>query len=190
MGYTITTAPTEEPLNLKEVKLFLKEEQETNNALIKNMIVGARKICEAKTNRKLVTQTVKLSLDEFPDNEIEIQGSPIQSITHVKYYDSDNAQQTLAATNYQIDITTEPARFDISSTGTFPDTYDRFNAVELTFVAGYGLGSSVPDNIKQAMYLMIGHWYENREDVVVGRQVNEVPMASEALLALERVKTF
>ena len=190
MGYTVTTEPTEEPLSVKEVKLFLKEEQETNNALIKNMIVGARKICEAKTNRRLVTQTITLYLDEFPDDEIEIQGSPIQSITHVKYYDTDNALQTLDSSNYQIDTTTEPARFDISYSGTFPSTYDRFGAAQITFVAGYGLGISVPDNIKQAMYLMIGHWYENREDVVVGRQVNEVPMASEALLALERIKTF
>jgi uncharacterized phiE125 gp8 family phage protein len=190
MGYTVTVEPTVEPLTLAEVKNFLKEEQATNNDLITAMIVSARKIAEGKCNRRLVTQTVKLSLDDFPSEDIEIQGSPIQSISTVKYYDDDNNLQTLAATNYQLDITEEPARFGISSTGEWPSVYDRFNAVEITFVAGYGLAAAVPDNIKQAMYFMIGHWYENREDVVVGRQVNEVPQASEALLALERVKTF
>ncbi|MFK5282359.1 head-tail connector protein [Lacticaseibacillus paracasei] len=36
--------------------------------------------------------------------------------------------------------------------------------------------------MKQAMYLMIGHYYANRQDVVTGTQVNEMPQASELLL--------
>jgi uncharacterized phiE125 gp8 family phage protein len=190
MGYTVVTAPSAEPITLAEAKLFLKEDGSDNDALITSMIVAARTVVEGKANRSLVTQTRKLSLDDFPSKEIQIYGSPIQSITHVKYYDSDNVLQTLAATNYQIDITVEPGRFDISSTGEWPDTYDRFNAVEITFVSGYGGASDVPANLKDAMYFMIGHWYENRQDVVVGKIASEIPQSSESLIELEMVKTF
>jgi uncharacterized phiE125 gp8 family phage protein len=62
-------------------------------------------------------------------------------------------------------------------------TCDRADAVTIEFTAGYGAAASaVPAEIKQAMYLMIGHWYENRESVNVGNIVNELPFAAQALL--------
>lgn len=39
------------------------------------------------------------------------------------------------------------------------------------------------DDITTAILLLIGHWYANRESVVIGTIVSEVPMAVEALLA-------
>ncbi|NWN92292.1 phage gp6-like head-tail connector protein [Marinobacter adhaerens] len=39
------------------------------------------------------------------------------------------------------------------------------------------------DDITTAMLLLIGHWYANRESVVIGTTASEVPMAVEALLA-------
>ncbi|WOU51616.1 head-tail connector protein [Citrobacter portucalensis] len=43
------------------------------------------------------------------------------------------------------------------------------------------------DDVKAAMLLMIGHWYANRESVVVGQTVAEVPFAVEALLQPYRI---
>jgi hypothetical protein len=40
------------------------------------------------------------------------------------------------------------------------------------------------------MYLIIGHWYENRQDVVTGTQVNEVPQASQYLMEQYKVYEF
>jgi hypothetical protein len=40
----------------------------------------------------------------------------------------------------------------------------------------------VPLPIKQAMYLIIGHLYENRQTVMTGTQVHEVPYSAEFLL--------
>jgi hypothetical protein len=39
------------------------------------------------------------------------------------------------------------------------------------------------DDITTAMLLLIGHWYANRESVVVGTITSELPMAVEALIA-------
>lgn len=43
------------------------------------------------------------------------------------------------------------------------------------------------DDVKAAMLLLIGHWYEHRETVVVGQTVAEVPYAVEALLQPYRI---
>lgn len=39
------------------------------------------------------------------------------------------------------------------------------------------------DDLTTAMLLLIGHWFENREAVVVGSTTSELPMAVEALIA-------
>ena len=39
-------------------------------------------------------------------------------------------------------------------------------AVKVTFTAGFGDASTIPDDLKAAVKLLIGHWYEHREAVV------------------------
>ena len=39
------------------------------------------------------------------------------------------------------------------------------------------------DDITTAMLLLIGHWYENRESVVIGSTTSELPMAVESLIS-------
>ena len=108
-----------------------------------------------------------------------INKAPLISVSSITYYDSDNNIQTLAASSYEVDIYGSPARFRIK---TMPSVYDRMNALQLNFVCGYANAAAVPQPIKQALYMIIGHLYENRQDVITGTQVNEIPMASEYLL--------
>ncbi|SDO72583.1 Phage gp6-like head-tail connector protein [Halomonas shengliensis] len=39
------------------------------------------------------------------------------------------------------------------------------------------------DDLTTAMLLLIGHWFENREAVVIGTITSELPLAVEALIA-------
>lgn len=43
------------------------------------------------------------------------------------------------------------------------------------------------DAIRSAILLMVGHWYENREAVIVGTSASELPLAVERLLHPYRV---
>ena len=57
-------------------------------------------------------------------------------------------------------------------------------------MAGYGAASTVPTSIKQAMLLLIGHWYENREAMVESKfaaSLTEAPYVVEALLSPHRI---
>ncbi|PHI31037.1 head-tail connector protein [Budvicia aquatica] len=42
-------------------------------------------------------------------------------------------------------------------------------------------------DIVTAMLLLIGHWYENRESVIIGTQASVVPIATDILLQPYRV---
>jgi uncharacterized phiE125 gp8 family phage protein len=54
-------------------------------------------------------------------------------------------------------------------------------------VAGYGGSHTVPEPIKQAILLLVGAWFENREAVLTGTIVATLPFAVDALLAPYRV---
>jgi hypothetical protein len=44
----------------------------------------------------------------------------------------------------------------------------------------------VPANIRQGLLLLIGHFYEHREEVITGTIVARVPIAAEALICGEK----
>ncbi|WP_350354072.1 head-tail connector protein [Thermoanaerobacterium sp. RBIITD] len=73
----------------------------------------------------------------------------------------------------------------IPATGWPLDCALRSDAVKIRFKAGY---SEVPKSIKQAMLLLIGHFYEHREAVnigggtVGGGEIKELPLAVSSLL--------
>ena len=154
-------------------------------AYITSLIGVATNVVEQFTRRRLITQTYNIYYDEFPPY-MDLQVGNVASVTHVKYYDTDNTLQTLDTSQYDVDIRVKPGRIYQAEDGNFPDTYERANSVEVEFVVG-SAASDVEDAIKQAMYIVIGRYYENRQDVVMGTQVNELPLMVEHLLTPYRL---
>ena len=57
------------------------------------------------------------------------------------------------------------------------------NCIEIDFVAGHGdTPSDVPQPIRQALLLLIAHWYENREPVEIGATATTIPAGVSELL--------
>lgn len=162
--YKLVTAPSTEPLTLADVKLFLRVDNSVEDTLITNLITVARQYAENYLWGSLLTQTWEFYLnhDELAIKLFSLSKTPIQSITDIKYYDENNQLQTLSSANYDVDLISEPAIVKINA---LPNTYDKFNTLVIRFVAGYGNAATVPMAIKQAMLLLIGHWYEHREAV-------------------------
>lgn len=197
MAITLKTKPIEQPLTKEEVKLHLRVDFDEDDSLIKILIPAATQYAEKYMRRALITQTWTLFLDDFPpgsssffiDQSFETLNTeiiiiplpPLQSITTVKYIDNDGVQQTLAASDFQFDKESDPARLAPSFSKTWPITRNQLNAVEIEFITGYGLAVSVPEPIKQGLFLIIGHWYENREQVVIGKIPKELMKAVDAL---------
>jgi hypothetical protein len=105
----------------------------------------------------------------------------------IKYYDTDNTVAYFDASNYFVDIKSTPGRIVLAYGCTWPSvTLRPANGVCVTFIAGYGAASSVPQAVKQAMLLLMGHLYEHREEVT-DRSLSKLPMGVESLLWKERM---
>ena len=75
-----------------------------------------------------------------------------------------------------------PARIALAVNQSYPTTSDRIAAIRVEYIVGVTAANLVDNAIKQAVLLTIGHWYQNREAVIVGRIATELPMAAKYLL--------
>jgi uncharacterized phiE125 gp8 family phage protein len=186
MQHKLITSPIQEPLTLTEVKLHLRIDSEDEDFLLASLISAAREHCENFTGRQFITATYEQYLNYFP-REIVLPKSPLQTITSIKYTDENGILQTLAASYYSV-IDLNPGRITLAYGQQWPSTRCDYNTVIVKYVAGYGSNpNNVPASIREAMKLLIGNWYENRESVVVGTIVTKLPDAVEALLWANRM---
>lgn len=188
MALTLDTAPGVEFLSTAEAKAHLRVDIIDDDAFIDNLVKAARVHLEIVMNRSFVDTTWKLILDEFPADVIRLPRAPLSSVTSVTYTDTDGASQTVATADFTVDTDSEPGRIYPAFEEVWPATRDIRNAVTIEFVAGYGTAETdVPETIRQAGLLLVGHWYENREQVIVGTSTSELPMAVKSLMWSERI---
>lgn len=185
---TVDPASGNEPVTRAEAKAHLKVDHTADDTLIDNLIVAARDLIEEYTSRGLFTQTWKLMLDDWPEELWLPRAGVLQSITSVKYYNTSGTLTTLATTVYDNDTTAEPARIVRKPDQSWPALQgDRRGRIEVIYVVGWSAVSGIPQAIKQAALLIIGHWYLHREAVNVSNIVNVMPFAADALLSPYRI---
>jgi len=195
MSYQITVEPTVEPVTLSEARQQIRFEGESfDDTYINTLIKASRKICERYCNRVFITQTWRQNENQF-GNFIDLEVSPVQSVTTVKYYDTAEVQQTLSTSNYQVDLLADTSTIVEGVTAGFPSvSSNTINPIEVIYVCGYGLAVSVPQDIKQAILLLMAHLYANREpvSVPVGGFVQDIPLPKPVrdILGFYRVKHF
>ncbi|MHB1651394.1 MAG: head-tail connector protein [Desulfitobacteriaceae bacterium] len=181
-----------EPIILAEAKNYLRVDIADDDTLIGSLITSAREYCEAVTGRALGTQSWELVLPEFPPDRsfIEIPRPPLQAVTKAQYRNSFGVLADIDPTTILYDYSSEPGRIVLA--------YNRFwpifipypaGAVIIDFTAGYSATNLMPVSIKQAMFLLIGQWYENRESMA-NKRLTELNYSVDALLALNRVQTL
>lgn len=153
--------------------------------LIEAATIHTENIC----NKKLLTQSMTLFGNSF-SSPIKITWGPVQSITHLKYFNSEASQITFDVSRYQLDQYAMPAELRLAPTDqSWPSVQrGRVNAVEIEFVTGYGTADDVPKTILQGMKFLLGHWYTNRENIQIGAGILalEVPDTYSALIANDR----
>ena len=185
----ISSAAATEPITTAEAKTHLVVDHSDDDTYIDTLVAAARGFVQEYTGRQLVTATYTMDMEGFPvEDYIQLPYPPLQSVTSVKYYDLSDSQQTFASSKYNV-ADASPGRIRLVSGESWPQVYpQRSQAVEVVFVAGYGAASAVPDDIKHAIKLLVGHWYESREAVVVGTSANTIPFTVQALLSPYKIK--
>lgn len=194
MTWVLKTAPAIEPVTTAEFKTHSRIDVSDEDTLIDGYIASARATFEDRTGRSLITQTWNLYLDQWPaDGVIELpRGAPLQSVTHVKYWDTDDNESTVSSGDYRIDTNKEPGRIVLKSGSSWPaDTLRNSNAIEVEYIAGYGdAADDVPQRIKDCIKFLVALWYENREPIVVGTIATDIPHTFKMLLRPFKVWWF
>lgn len=191
MPLRLTTGPAVEPVEVSEVKLHSRIDTDADDAKIAVLIKAAREFLESVTNRQFITATYTLTMDRFPGgDDIELPIAPLQSVESIKYLDASGNQQTLSGTAYDAVIHDDGyGHVYVDRSVGWPSVGDYRNAVEIIYTCGHGdTAATVPERIKQAIYLLVAHWYEHREAVVVGTISSELPMSLRMLISNIKIR--
>lgn len=159
-------------LTTQEAKDWARITDSSEDTIIDRMIADCTDRLQAALWSQFVTQTYDWSFDnwnaalEWDDaiarNVLRVPYPPLQSITSIKYYDVNNAQQTWTASEYMVDAVRKPGRITTAAGFSWPSLYDRPNAVTVRFVAGYGTGAQTPAAIRNAVLALFETQFRDR----------------------------
>ena len=158
-------APTQEPLTLEEVKLFLGILDDDRDSEIMAHIISAREIVEKVTNRQLEIATFE-SISEKLFSSLP-KGSLI-SVDKIEYLNSDWDYVELDPGKY----------YSYSENGIgkifyleFPTLQDHKQAIKVTFTCGY---AEVPETLKNYMKIIVSTKLEFKEEYIAGVSLTKV----------------
>lgn len=196
---TLVTPPEVFPVSLAEARAQLGITTTTvHDAMINRLIAAATAKVDGESGilgRALVTQEWKLTLDCFP-TEIVVPLPPLQSLDEITYLDAAGEEQTLATDEYAVLGVggSKRARIVTAHGKSWPATWDFAESVTVSFTAGYGDEESVPEPLRAAILLHVGHLFENRESTIVDDRtafsVDVLPLGFDDLIAPYRLWSF
>lgn len=152
----LVTDSASEPVSATEAKKQLELSGSDHDTQIALLIQAAREQWEHDTQTVMVEQTWRQRLESF--GEFQFVPGPATAVTSVTYYDTANASQTLSSDYYDIDLSRNA--FVLKADYDWPGTYTRWDAVTVNYTVGV---SSVPAIAKQAILLLVGYYFENRD---------------------------
>lgn len=158
----LLAAPTIEPLDLATAKLWARIDGTAFDALIAGMIVAARQIAEQETGARLITQTWRAELDDWPGFDDPFALFPVQSVG-LSYWDG-SAWATLAGQAVSV-----RDRFGVYVRQTVGGAYAPLVTttgprVRVDFTVGYGdTAEDVPQAIRQFIAAHVAYWIRNPE---------------------------
>jgi uncharacterized phiE125 gp8 family phage protein len=188
----LVTGPSPELLTPGDIYAHIRVEYDAEDpTYLIALAQAARAWVEDRAWLAVGPQVWETYLDAFPEGPVELAPGPLLEVVEVQYIDPNGSTQTLANTEYRTDAVSLPGR--VVPVASWPGTQDqRENAVRIRYRVGYTT-DTVPPQLMHAMRLLVGHFHENRESIIIARaseQPYEVPMAAHALvdqIAMRRV---
>ena len=173
--------PIELPVDLADVKAFLRVDGADQDGVITALIAAATQWAEGYTRSAFVTRRYAVRFAAFPPPGCDMQliFSPVQSPLIAVAYVQDAVNVPLVIGT---DVAVEPSFGYVREVNdfTWPQGVD---FVDVIYDAGYGAAADVPDQIKQAIQIAVAQMFMARTDQVVGTIVSSPQVkASTALL--------
>lgn len=188
MTIKVITPPAMEPVTLAQARTHLRaEEIEEEDSYIEGLISTAREWCEGFQNKAYLSQTIEKVFDCFPPAIFDLPRPPMVTVESIKYYDIANVEYLFDSDLYFVDTISEPGRVSLNYAVQWPTlTLRPINSVIVRYIAGVNDAAAVPKKVIQAILLLVGHWYNQREPV--GEVSGEMEFAVKSLLGQDRVR--
>lgn len=191
MVITELSGPAAEPLTLAEAKNHSRVDDDGQDSVIERCIAAARASVERYLRKRLITQQVRLTLDGFGggwSKATRLSVAPIQSVDQVEYLDAAGSWQTLAPERYRLIGSAIPPELWPEYGESWPTPRPDVATVRIDLTVGYGdTGSDVPPDIRQAVALLAGHYFEHREAVISGTTAAQIPLGVRDMLSAHRL---
>jgi uncharacterized phiE125 gp8 family phage protein len=188
MPSILLSGPAIEPLTLADAKQFIRVEHNDDDDVITALIAGSRIHVETQTRRALITQGWRLVRDVWPElGCVPVLPVPLRTLDAVRVYKSDGSTLAVDLAAFTVDKAAAPARLSFMR-GALPTPERRVAGIEIDVTCGYGSApENVPEPLRQAIRLLVAHWYENRGVVAIGREIAVLPQTAAALIAPYRM---
>lgn len=173
-----------------EAKIHLRVDGTDEDNYITDLIKMAQNVIEDYCNISLFETDFTQYCDTWDETRTVLKNCaphrPRFEFTSIKYYNDNDVLTTWAATNYDVNEAIIPVRIspkdDVHGDTAYPTLSSRQTPIELRYKAGYDNVGDVPIALKQAAYILIGQFYENRQINVVGRSVGEINVSAKYLM--------
>lgn len=178
MTLRLVTPATTDVVSLAELKKHVRAVyHDDDDAYLQSLAAVAVSWIETWLGIAIASQTWEFVIDDFSDGVV-IPIVPISSIQSIVYDDKNGAETPLDGVR-SFNTGTNSRAYALPPIGNdWPEVSGEPGAVRVTFVAG---GGTVKPQIKHAVLLLVGGWYENRESVSE-KAPTEIPYSVEALL--------
>lgn len=155
----LITAPVGDIVTLGEFKNYLRVDHDDDNNFLQVILNSAVKQVENITRRKLLSQQWRLTLDYFHRCEIKLPFPNAISIDSIQYYNASN--ELVEFTDFESSLSGLYGY--VKPNTSWPETYKRFDAVQIDFTCGYGnTANDIPESAKIAICVIGAQMYENR----------------------------
>lgn len=150
------------PITINTFKQHARWDLDIEDPLIQLYMQAATEWAEEQTRRAIMQRNYLVVRDQFPTTIWSLPLGYVDSITSVKYLDSDGAEQTWASANYVIDnASNHEARLYPKPGFSFPTIGDYLSAARVTLVAGWS-AVNVPYTIREALLLKTASFFDVR----------------------------
>lgn len=179
----VTVSNDDPAISLADMKAFLRIDGTADDDQITAYITTATEVVKQYLRRAVLTETFVFKADGFTDpggddrilalgpgvhtasrpyllgggETLDVPFPPLQSVTSIVTYDRGNNSSTFAASRYEVDL--QSGRIYLNEGEVWPSDLRAQDAVEVTYIAGYGSGS-IPAPILEAIRAYVEALYD------------------------------
>lgn len=183
----IVTAITGSAVSLIDAKNYLKIDGNEDDGLIVRLINAAISAVMTETGYALGNMTVVQTWTCMPcARYLELDFSPVSGITAFEYINSEGVWTAWDEGNWQTAMGLRPVRIGPKPNFLWPTIQSgALESLKVTYTVNSPAAGDLlaPDALRQAVMLLVAYWYENREDVALGKTDMQTARAWRALCA-------